>query len=130
MAPARRFPAGAVSRAGAPIGASPRTGNRWPLSRRPSATPIYREPPLPIAGDADRDDHRAGNDDYTQAGNLFRLMTPEQQRRLIAAIVGAMQSVPRAIQRRQVRHFAKCDPAYGAGVAAGLGLAPSEIAAE
>ena len=32
------------------------------------------EPPLRIDGDADRYDHRVGNDDYSQAGDLFRLM--------------------------------------------------------
>jgi len=38
----------------------------------PKETPQYREPPLAISGNADRFDHRAGNDDYTQAGDLFR----------------------------------------------------------
>jgi catalase len=36
----------------------------------------FAEPPLEIIGDADRYNHRDGNDDYTQPGNLFRLMTP------------------------------------------------------
>ncbi len=82
----------------------------------------FKEPPLPIEGPADRYDHRAGNDDYTQAGNLYRLMTPEAQGRLMDAIAGAMKGVPEFIQRRQIDHFAKADPAYGAGVAARLGL--------
>ena len=38
---------------------------------RPSSG--WAEPPLPLAGDADRYDHREGNDDYTQAGDPFRL---------------------------------------------------------
>ena len=41
----------------------------------PAEAPEYREPPLRISGDADRYNHRAGNDDYTQPGNLFRLFT-------------------------------------------------------
>ena len=80
------------------------------------------EPPLKIEGDADRYDHRAGNDDYTQAGDLFRLMTPDQRQRLIDNLVRAMQSVPEEIQQRQISHFRKADPAYGEGVARGLGL--------
>ena len=80
------------------------------------------EPPLEIEGDADRYDHRAGNDDYTQAGDLFRLMTPDQRQRLIDNLVRAMQSVPEEIQQRQISHFRKADPAYGEGVARGLGL--------
>ena len=90
----------------------------------------FREPPLHITGDADRYDHRAGNDDYTQAGNLFRLMSPAQKKLLIGALVGAMRSVPVEIQKRQIAHFAKADPAYGAGVAEGLGLKIAEVAAE
>lgn len=83
----------------------------------------FKEPPLALAGAADRYDHRAGNDDYGQAGALFRLMNAAEQGRLMDAIAGAMQGVPEAIQRRQIAHFAKADPAYGAGVVRRLGLA-------
>jgi catalase len=81
-----------------------------------------KEPPLKISGDADRYDHRAGNDDYTQAGNLYRLMSAEEKARLVANLVGAMQGVPREIQVRQIGHFTKADPAYGEAVARGLGI--------
>ncbi len=87
-------------------------------------------PTAPISGAADRYDHRAGNDDYTQAGDLFRLLPADEKARLIAALGRAMDSVPREIQVRQVRHFAKADPAYGEGVARGLGISPAEIAAQ
>ncbi|MEN8760916.1 MAG: catalase [Thiogranum sp.] len=90
---------------------------------------VYAEPPLRIEGDADRYNHREGNDDYTQAGNLFRLMDADAQTRLIANIVNAMQDVPRNIQIRQIGHFLKADRAYGEGVARGLGVEPSEAAA-
>ena len=87
----------------------------------------YKEPPLKISGDADRYDHRAGNDDYTQAGNLFRLMNDDQKRQLIGNLVGAMQAVPKFIQVRQLKHFYQADPAYGTGVATGLGVNVEEI---
>jgi catalase len=64
-----------------------------------------------------------GNDDYDQAGALFRLMSREQQRQLIGNITAAMKGVPEDIQLRQIGHFLKADPAYGGGVAEGLGLA-------
>ncbi len=82
----------------------------------------YREPPLRISGEADRHDHRAGNDDYGQAGDLFRLMSEEQQAQLVGNIVGAMRPVPREIQVRQIGHFAKADAEYGRRVAEGLGI--------
>ena len=82
----------------------------------------YKEPPLALSGDADRYDHREGNDDTSQAGNLFRLMSTAQQELLMDNLAGAMTGVPEDIQRRQLAHFAEADPAYGAGVAKRLGL--------
>jgi catalase len=88
----------------------------------------YNEPPLRISGDADRYDHWVGNEDYyTQAGNLFRLMDDAARARLVNNIVGAMQGVPHDIQVRQIGHFYKADPAYGEGVAQGLGIGMDEV---
>ncbi|MGA7673561.1 MAG: catalase [Rhizomicrobium sp.] len=86
----------------------------------PKEDPSVKEPSLKITGDADRYNHRIGNDDYTQPGNLFRLMSEKQKASLMDAIAGAMKTVPKEIQDRQIAHFSKCDPAYGAGVAARL----------
>lgn len=88
----------------------------------PQQDPAIAEPPLALSGPADRYDHRAGNDDYSQAGDLFRLMSPAQQELLMDNIAGAMRGVPEPIQQRQVRHFAQADTRYGAGVASRLGL--------
>lgn len=93
----------------------------------PAEAPAYREPPLKISGDADRYSHRVGNDDYTQAGNLFRLMTAEQQGRLMDNIAAAMNGVPKHIVARQVVHFQACDPRYGQGVATRMGLSASDL---
>ena len=88
----------------------------------PTQDEAYAEPPLKISGDADRYNHRDGNDDYTQPGNLFRLMNAEQQGRLMDNLAEAMQGVPEEIVKRQVVHFYRCDPAYGEGVAKRLGV--------
>jgi catalase len=87
----------------------------------------YNEPPLKINGDAARYDHRMGNDDYTQAGDLFRLMSADQKTQLIDNIVRAMKPVPKSIQLRQLQHFLKADKNYGAGVAKGLGIELKEV---
>jgi catalase len=98
----------------------------------PAQAPHHAEPPLRISGDADRYNHRIGNDDYTQPGNLFRLMNAEQQGRLFQNLAAALDGVPEFIVQRQLGHFYKADPAYGEGVAKALGVTfkPDQIAAE
>jgi catalase len=96
----------------------------------PKECPALAEPPLKLEGDAARFNHREGNDDYTQPGNLFRLMTPEAQQRLFGNIARHMTGVPREIQLRQICHFFRADPAYGLGVAKALNLDISEFVAK
>ena len=82
----------------------------------------FAEPPLTLCGEADRYDHRAGNDDYTQPGDLFRLMSPGQQAQLFRNTATAMAGVPEEIIQRQLGHFHKADPEYAAGAAHALGI--------
>ncbi len=87
----------------------------------PKQDPTVKEPPLRLAADfADRYDHRAGNDDFSQPAALFRLFDAGQRQRLFANIAAAMQGVPAAIVERQLALFARVDPTYGAGVRAAL----------
>jgi catalase len=88
----------------------------------PAQAPSYAEPPLKISGDADRYNHRDGNDDYRQPGDLFRLMTADQKQQLFHNIKAAMDGVPVEIIKRQLVHFYKADPEYGKGVAAAVGI--------
>jgi catalase len=88
----------------------------------PVEDPGVSEPPLRISGDADRYNHRDGNDDYTQAGNLFRMFSEAQKCRLFETVAGAMAGVPEEIIRKQLAHFAKADQAYANGIADRLGL--------
>jgi catalase len=118
---------------GAMLGEVPERGDAYyePNSfSGPAQNEAYREPPLKISGDADRYDHREGNDDYHQAGALFRLMPGDAQERLFSNIAAAMQGVPDFIVQRQLVHFHRADPAYGAGVARALGIESSLQAAE
>lgn len=93
----------------------------------PADDPLMKEPPLKISGDADRYDHREGNEDYSQAGDLYRLMSEDQKVQLIGNLASALKDVPRVIQLRQADHFYKADPAYGKGVADALGIPLSDI---
>lgn len=88
----------------------------------PAEDPAYTEPPLKISGDAARYNHREGNDDYTQAGNLFRLFNAEEKQRLFNNIADAMEGVPEEIIQQQLVHFHKADPRYAEGVAKAVGV--------
>ena len=94
----------------------------------PKEDPAYCDPMFHVEGEAGRHNHRDGNDDYTQPGNLFRLLPADAKARLIDNIVTSMRSVPERIQRKQIEHFLKADPAYGQGVADGLGLKLQAVA--
>jgi catalase len=68
----------------------------------------------------DRFNHRVDQDYYSQVGNLFRLMSAEQQKILLQNVCNAMQGVDPIIQQRQLEHFYKADKQYGAGIEAGI----------
>ncbi len=82
----------------------------------PVERPDVLEPPLRISGDADRFNHREGNDDYSQPRALFNLFDDGQKERLYSNIAAAMQGVPEFVIERQLEHFAQVHPDYAAGV--------------
>ena len=86
-----------------------------------------KEPPLKISGNADRYNHRDGNDDYRQAGDLFRLMSASQKQQLFDNIKAAMDGVPMEIVKRQVAHFYRADRDYGIGVATRMGMSAKDV---
>jgi catalase len=84
--------------------------------------PNFAEPPLPLQGSADHWDHRVDEDHWEQPGNLFRMMNANQR---VALFENTARSMGDAADHIKLRHIANCaqaDPAYGAGVAAALGL--------
>ncbi len=89
-------------------------------------TPADREPPLAISGDADRYDHRQGNDDYGQARALHDLMNNAERARLYANTAEAMQGVSADVIERALAHYDQISPAYGDGIRA----ARAELAAQ
>jgi catalase len=94
----------------------------------PVEDPRFVEPPLRLSGDAARYNHRVGNDDYRQPGDLFRLIGKEAQERLMNNVAEAMQGVPVEIVKRQIGHFYKADPNYGKGVAQRMGVTVDDLA--
>jgi len=83
----------------------------------------HTEPSLKLSGNADHFDFREDdNDYYSQPGNLFRLMTPEQQQRLFENTAAEVGGAEHFIQERHIVNCYKADPAYGKGVAEALGI--------
>lgn len=82
----------------------------------PKEAPEYREPPLKITGDADRYNHREGNDDYSQPRALFNLFDADQKSRLFANIAASMAGVPDFIVERALGHFERIHPDYANGI--------------
>ncbi len=77
----------------------------------------HGDPGWALHGLAGRYDERGSADDYTQAGNLYRLLAADARDRLTSNIAGSLRNATPEIQQRQVEHFSKADPAYGADVA-------------
>ncbi len=83
----------------------------------------FKEPGLPIGDVADHYDFREDDDDYySQPGQLFRLMTANQQQHLFRNTAAEVGGAERFIQERHIINCHKADPAYGKGVAEALGI--------
>jgi len=91
------------------------------------ATKEFGEPGLALEGDAFHYDHREDDDYYTQPGDLFRLMTPEQKQVLFTNTANQVGGAERFIQERHIGNCYKADPDYGAGVAMALGINLTDI---
>ena len=80
----------------------------------------HGDPGWAIEGGAGRFDPRGGDDDVTQAGNLYRLLAPAERRDLVENIAASLAAVPADIVAAQLAHFDRADPAYGGGVRTAL----------
>jgi len=81
------------------------------------AQPDFAEPPLAIEGAADRWNHREDRDYFSQPGDLFRLMTPAQQKVLFENTARAIKGATPEVVARHIHNCTRADAAYGAGVA-------------
>lgn len=69
-----------------------------------------------LDGRAGHYDPRGQDDDFTQAGNLFRLLSYEEKQNLCGNIAKSLHGVDASIQARQLEHLNRADPAYGEAV--------------
>ncbi|MDR6376171.1 catalase [Paraburkholderia caledonica] len=93
---------------------NPNTKGEW------EEQPDFAEPPLSIEGAADHWNHRVDDDYFSQAGALFRLMSPAQQQALFENTARSMAGVSQDVRDRHIEHCTKADKAYGQGIAKAL----------
>ncbi|MER7399741.1 catalase [Streptomyces sp. NPDC000151] len=72
--------------------------------------------PLPVSGDSGKTaaPSHAEDDDFVQAGNLYRLMSEDEKERLVSNLAGFISKVSRDdIAQRAIENFRKADADYG-----------------
>lgn len=74
------------------------------------------EQPLPLSGCAGAYETRQVDDDYRQAGNLFRLLSESERQDLCDNLAAPLSQVSKCILKMQLAQFDKADPLYGLGV--------------
>lgn len=109
---------------GSTIGYEPNSFGEWQHQKE------YKEPPLELDGAAYQWDFREDDADYySQVGDLFRLMSPEQRQILFENTARAMGDIPEEIKIRHIKNCLKADENYGKGLAAVLGIALEKVQA-
>jgi len=90
---------------------------RYPIT---AASPQSRVPSaVRVEGKIERNQAVKG-DDFTQAGERYREMSPKEQDRLVDNIIDHLMFVDDKIQRKVVGYFTQADEEFGARVARGL----------
>ncbi len=83
----------------------------------PAPMPEVAEPPMPILGDAWIKAFDTQQDDnFTQAGNLYRLMSDDQKNQLARNIAEGLVHASKSARERMLAQFAAADADYAARV--------------
>ncbi len=94
----------------------------------PEPDPKAAEPEFMVSGEAGRHTYRHPNDDFVQAGELYRkVMSTKDQDHLIGNIVTHLSHAQKRFQLRQTALFYKADKEYGRRVAEGLKLDMKQV---
>ncbi|MFI3331156.1 MAG: catalase [Rikenellaceae bacterium] len=102
---------------GSTIAYEPNSYGQWQDS------PELLDLPQKIEGDAFVYNEREYDDDYfSQVGDLFRLMSPEQQMVLFENTARAMMGSEEFIKQRHVSNCMKADVNYGQGLSRAMGM--------
>ena len=106
--------------------------NYWPNTRGgPVPNEKFHDPAWDLGmATVDRYDSTVDHDDFTQAGNLYRLFDDAHRDRLTTRIAGVLGQARKEVQLRQICHFFRADEDYGQRVATKLGINIEQAMAE
>ncbi len=101
------------------------TVNFYPNDRASDGAPVpdpsVAEPPMPLEEQAWTKAYDSRDaDNYSQAGDLYRLMSEDQKQQLVGNVAGGLSQASESVQQRMVAHFTQCDEDYGRRVQAAL----------
>ena len=97
--------------------------NYYPNDRddAPKPQPAVAEPPMPVESDAWVKAYETRDEDnVSQAGDLYRLMTEDQKNQLTGNIAGGLKFATESVQRRMLEQLQQVDGDYAARVEAKL----------
>ncbi|HPZ08240.1 MAG TPA: catalase [Candidatus Eremiobacteraeota bacterium] len=103
--------------------------NYWPNTfGGPAPDPDSGEPLFDVSGQAGHHSFKYPNDDFAQAGNLYRMVMNDTEREhLIQNIMSHLGKAQKRLQMRQMALFYKADEDYGKRLAEGLHLDIREV---
>ncbi|OED51021.1 catalase [Endozoicomonas sp. (ex Bugula neritina AB1)] len=92
--------------------------NFYPNDRADQGAPVpipeVAEPTMPVAENAWIQRYDSSQEDnYSQAGDLYRLMSQDQKQQLVNNIAGGLKQATESVQKRMIEHFTLCDEKYG-----------------
>jgi catalase len=125
-APERSYQRDGFMRVDGNGGAGP---NYWPNSfDGPAPDLSAADPGMAVSGETGRTPYPHPNDDFEQAGVLYRtVMTDVERDHLVSNIVGHLSNAQERIRLRQCAIFYKADPEYGTRVAEGVGVSVARV---
>eukprot|EP00010_Vexillifera_abyssalis_P004349 CAMPEP_0201552474 /NCGR_PEP_ID=MMETSP0173_2-20130828/16738_1 /ASSEMBLY_ACC=CAM_ASM_000268 /TAXON_ID=218659 /ORGANISM="Vexillifera sp., Strain DIVA3 564/2" /LENGTH=486 /DNA_ID=CAMNT_0047962971 /DNA_START=94 /DNA_END=1550 /DNA_ORIENTATION=- len=89
----------------------------------PVADPTKKEAMFPVSGMAGRFKRAHPNDDFVQAGQLYRKVFSDEDRdHLISNIAGHLKNAKKEIQQKQIKLFLQADREYGERIAKALNV--------
>lgn len=106
---------------GCPMGhgsSNPQSGgvNFYPNDRvaegAPAPNPAYAEPPLKLSNATVARFETEEEDNFSQAGDLFRIMSDDQKDQLVNNIAGGLSQATKSAQERMIEQFRQADEEY------------------